>query len=79
MREDLLGHLGQEAVTRLDEDVQGFPAASLFLLAPPGIDVAVEALRDFGRKYRGRATELARFARICRVSRVMQPYLDAIA
>jgi len=44
-----------------------------------GIDVAVEALRDFSRKYRGRATELARFARICRVSRVMQPYLDAIA
>jgi predicted transcriptional regulator of viral defense system len=44
-----------------------------------GIDVAVEALRDFSRKYRGRATELARFARICRVARVMQPYLDATA
>ena len=44
-----------------------------------GIDVAVEALRDFSRNYRGHATELARFARICRVSRVMQPYLDAIA
>jgi len=44
-----------------------------------GIDVAVEALRDFSRKYRGGATELARFARICRVTRVMQPYLDAIA
>lgn len=28
-----------------------------------GIDVAVEALRDFSRKYRGGATELARFAR----------------
>ena len=44
-----------------------------------GIDVAVEALRDFGRRHRGGATELARFARICRVTRVMQPYLDAIA
>ncbi len=44
-----------------------------------GIDVAVEALRDFSRKHRGGATELARFARICRVTRVMQPYLDAIA
>jgi predicted transcriptional regulator of viral defense system len=44
-----------------------------------GIDVAVEALRDFHRKYRGGANALARFARICRVSRVMQPYLDAIA
>lgn len=44
-----------------------------------GIDVAVEALRDFTRKHRGGADELARFARICRVSRVMQPYLDAMA
>jgi predicted transcriptional regulator of viral defense system len=44
-----------------------------------GLDVAVEALRDFSRKHRGGATDLARFARICRVSRVMQPYLDAIA
>ena len=44
-----------------------------------GIDVAVEALRDFRRRHRGGATELARFARICRVTRVMQPYLDAIA
>ena len=44
-----------------------------------GIDVAVEALRDFERAYRGRATDLARYGRICRVTRVMQPYLDAIA
>jgi predicted transcriptional regulator of viral defense system len=44
-----------------------------------GIDVAVEALRDFSRKHRGGTNQLARFARICRVSRVMQPYLDAIA
>lgn len=44
-----------------------------------GIDVAVEALRGFSRRHRGGANELARFARICRVSRVMQPYLDAIA
>lgn len=43
-----------------------------------GIDVAIEALRDFTRRHRGGANELARFARICRVTRVMQPYLDAI-
>jgi len=43
-----------------------------------GIDVAVEALRDFTRRNRGGATELARFARICRVSRVMEPYLDSL-
>jgi predicted transcriptional regulator of viral defense system len=44
-----------------------------------GVDVAVEALRDFSRRHRGGATELARYARICRVARVMQPYLDALA
>lgn len=44
-----------------------------------GVDVAVEALQDFTRRHRGGATDLARFARICRVTRVMQPYLDAIA
>ncbi len=44
-----------------------------------GVDVAVEALKDFTRRHRGRAPDLARFARICRVTRVMQPYLDAIA
>ena len=44
-----------------------------------GVQVAVEALRDFTRRHRSGATELARFARICRVKRVMQPFLDAIA
>ena len=48
------------------------------LLHKIGIDVAVEALADFTRKYRGKADELACFARFCRVGRVMQPYLDAI-
>lgn len=44
-----------------------------------GVDVAVEALRDFTRRHRGGANELARYARICRVSRVMQPYMDSLA
>lgn len=44
-----------------------------------GVDVAVEALRDFQRSHRGGADELARCARICRMSRVMRPYLDSIA
>jgi predicted transcriptional regulator of viral defense system len=43
-----------------------------------GIDVAVEALRDFTRRHRGGAHDLSRFARLCRVSRVMQPYLDSL-
>jgi hypothetical protein len=44
-----------------------------------GIDVAVAAPRDFTRRHRGGGTELARFARIYRMKRVVQPYLDAIA
>lgn len=43
-----------------------------------GIDVAVEALHDYTRKHRGGATALAHFARVCRVTRVMQPYLDSL-
>jgi predicted transcriptional regulator of viral defense system len=44
-----------------------------------GIDIAVEALKDFSRTHRSGANELARFARICRITRVLQPYMDAIA
>ena len=42
-----------------------------------GIDVAVEALRDYLKKHRGGMDALWRYARICRVQRVMQPYLEA--
>jgi len=44
-----------------------------------GIDVAVEALRDFSRHQSGGAAELTCFARICRVACVLQPCLEAIA
>jgi predicted transcriptional regulator of viral defense system len=44
-----------------------------------GLDVAIEALRDFTRDHRGGATELSHFAAICRVTRVIQPYWEAIA
>ena len=44
-----------------------------------GIDVAVEAPRDFTRRHRSGANDLAQFARISRVSRIMQPYLDSLA
>lgn len=43
-----------------------------------GIDVAIEALKDFTRLHRGGANDLAHFARVRRVSRVMKPYMDAI-
>jgi predicted transcriptional regulator of viral defense system len=43
-----------------------------------GMDVAVEALRDALRNRRCPRPEIDRFAEICRVSRVMRPYLEAL-
>lgn len=43
-----------------------------------GLDVALEALRDYRQKHRGGMDELWRFAKICRVARVMRPYLEAL-
>lgn len=42
-----------------------------------GLDVALEALRDYRRRQRGGIEALWRFAAICRVSRVMFPYIEA--
>lgn len=42
-----------------------------------GLDVAIEALRDFVRERRGSMDELWRYAKICRVANVMRPYLEA--
>ena len=44
-----------------------------------GLDVALEALRDYRRKHRAGLDELWRFARICRVAKVMRPYLEALS
>ncbi|MBM3746943.1 MAG: transcriptional regulator [Acidobacteria bacterium] len=44
-----------------------------------GVDVAVEALRDALRQKKATVDEIFRFAKICRVARVMRPYLEAIA
>ena len=44
-----------------------------------GLDVAVEALRDYLRRNRAGADEVWRYAKICRVTRVIQPYLDAVS
>lgn len=43
-----------------------------------GLDVALEAIRDYLRVHRGGMDDLWRFARICRVANVMRPYLEAI-
>ncbi len=44
-----------------------------------GIDVAVEALRDYLKKHRGGMDALWRYAKICRMTNVMRPYLKATA
>lgn len=43
-----------------------------------GLDVALEALREAWRKKRFTMDEIHRYARICRVERVMRPYLEAL-
>jgi predicted transcriptional regulator of viral defense system len=43
-----------------------------------GIDVALEALRDYRRTHKGTSDDLWRFAKICRVANVMRPYLESI-
>lgn len=43
-----------------------------------GLDVALEALRNYRRKQSGSLDDLHRAAIACRVARVIQPYLEAI-
>jgi predicted transcriptional regulator of viral defense system len=43
-----------------------------------GLDVALEALREAWRARRFTMGELERYAAICRVQRVMRPYLEAL-
>jgi len=43
-----------------------------------GLDVALEALREAWRERRFTMDEMDHYARICRVQRVMKPYLEAL-
>jgi len=43
-----------------------------------GLDVALEALRSAWQERRVTIDELWHYARICRVARVMQPYLESV-
>lgn len=43
-----------------------------------GVDVAAEALRDYLRQRKGPIDDLTKYARVCRVERVMEPYLEAL-
>ena len=44
-----------------------------------GLDVAIEALKETLVRKKATVDEIDRFSRICRVSRVMRPYLEALA
>jgi len=43
-----------------------------------GLDIAIEALRDAWRQRKASMDQIEKYAAICRVSRVMQPYLEAL-
>jgi hypothetical protein len=43
-----------------------------------GLDVALEALREAWREKRFTMEALDRAARVCRVERVMRPYVEAV-
>ena len=43
-----------------------------------GLDTAVEALKLYVERANTRPDDIMRFARICRVARVMRPYLEAV-
>jgi len=44
-----------------------------------GLDVALEALREAWRDRRFKMDDIHRYARVCRVERVMRPYLESLA
>ena len=43
-----------------------------------GLDVALEGLRECIRQRKATIAEIRRFAEICRVARVIQPYLESL-
>ena len=43
-----------------------------------GLDIALEALRDYWRQRRGTVEDLLLYGRICRVANVMKPYIETL-
>jgi predicted transcriptional regulator of viral defense system len=43
-----------------------------------GLDVALEALRDFRRLKKGSMDDLWDYAKVCRVANVMRPYMESL-
>jgi hypothetical protein len=43
-----------------------------------GLDVAIEALKDYLRQRKASINEIYRCAKVCRVSNVIRPYMEAL-
>ena len=43
-----------------------------------GLDVAIEALKDCVRQEKASVNEIYRYAKVCRVSNVIRPYMEAL-
>ena len=43
-----------------------------------GLDVAIEALKDCLRQKKASINEMYRYAKVCRVSNVIRPYMEAL-
>ena len=43
-----------------------------------GLDIAIESLKDCLRQKRASISEIYRFAKVCRVSNVIRPYMEAL-
>jgi len=43
-----------------------------------GLDVAIEALKDCLRQKKANVSEIYRYAKVCRVSNVIRPYMEAL-
>jgi hypothetical protein len=43
-----------------------------------GLDVAIEALKDCLRQKKASIDEVYRYAKVCRVSNVIRPYMEAL-
>ena len=43
-----------------------------------GLDVAIEALKDCLRQKKATVNEIHRYARVCRVGKVIRPYMEAL-
>jgi hypothetical protein len=43
-----------------------------------GLDVAIEALKECLRRKKGNVNDIYSFAKICRVSNIIRPYMEAL-